>query len=244
MKITCGTALVRTLGLVAAAAFALTVVLLSPFVLEEISGSKGVDWNRLSQVGAAYGFTSAIVSALALAGVAVSLGVQNRQARADQVQGIRSYYLELVRLELDDMALFQPVWGDTDIDDPDQQKRHVYADLMMNYAWMGFEIGTIRESLLRDMLAGCSRERQGGTTGAGLTPRGSPAPPPAVSVVVSWQSWARSTLGRSLPDRRLARPVLPARLLCPLRGCRPPRAPCPCGTACGAGTRATARDGR
>ncbi|WP_326732485.1 DUF6082 family protein [Streptomyces phaeochromogenes] len=142
------------MGLVAAAAFALTVVLLSPFVLEEISGSKSVDWNRLSQVGAAYGFTSAIVSALALAGVAVSLGVQNRQARADQVQGIRSYYLELVRLELDDMALFQPVWGDTDIDDPDEQKRHVYADLMMNYAWMGFEIGTIRESLLRDMLTG------------------------------------------------------------------------------------------
>jgi hypothetical protein len=140
--------------LVAAAAVALTVVLLSPFVLEEFSGSKGVDWNRLSQVGAAYGFTSAIVSALALAGVAVSLIVQNRQARAEQVQGIRSYYLELVRLELDDMALFQPVWGDTDIVDPDQQKRHVYADLMMNYAWMGFEIGTIRESLLRDMLAG------------------------------------------------------------------------------------------
>lgn len=144
----------RVLGLVAAAALALTVVLLSPFALEEISGSDGVDWNRLSQIGAAYGFTSAIVSALALAGVAVSLSVQNRQARAEQVQGIRGYYLELVRLELDDMALFQPVWGDTDIVDPDQQKRHVYADLMMNYAWMGFEIGTIRESLLRDMLAG------------------------------------------------------------------------------------------
>ena len=144
----------RVLGLVAAAAVALTVVLLSPFALEEISGSEGVDWNRLSQIGAAYGFTSAIVSALALAGVAVSLIVQNRQARADQVQGIRSYYLELVRLELDDMALFQPVWGTTDIADPHEQKRHVYADLMMNYAWMGFEIGTIRESLLRDMLAG------------------------------------------------------------------------------------------
>ncbi|GHH68276.1 hypothetical protein GCM10018775_92740 [Streptomyces umbrinus] len=130
------------------------MVLLSPFVLEALSGSKGVDWNRLSQIGAAYGFTSAIVSALALAGVAVSLVVQNRQARAEQVQGIRSYYLELVRLELDDMPLFQPVWGDTDIVDPHEQKRHVYADLMMNYAWMGFEIGTIREGLLRDMLAG------------------------------------------------------------------------------------------
>ncbi|MGW0652927.1 DUF6082 family protein [Streptomyces umbrinus] len=69
-------------------------------------------------MGAAYGFTSAIVPALALAGVAVSLIVQNRQARADQVQGIRSYYLELVRLELDGTALFQPVWGDSDIADP------------------------------------------------------------------------------------------------------------------------------
>ncbi|WP_051797892.1 DUF6082 family protein [Streptomyces sp. NRRL S-337] len=113
-----------------------------------------MDWNRLSQVGAAHGFTSAIVSALALAGVAASLVVQNRQARADQVQGIRSYYLELVRLELDDMAFYQPVWGATDIADPQEQKRHVYADLMMNYAWMGFEIRTIREPLLRDMLAG------------------------------------------------------------------------------------------
>ncbi|MFF3564688.1 DUF6082 family protein [Streptomyces sp. NPDC002574] len=65
------------------------------------------------RIGAAYGFTSAIVSALALAGVAASLIVRNRQARAEQIQGIRTYYLELVRLELDDMALFRPVWGDT-----------------------------------------------------------------------------------------------------------------------------------
>jgi hypothetical protein len=189
-------------SVVAAAAAALTVVLLSPLALEEISSSKGVDWNRLSDIGAAYGFTSAIVSALALAGVAVSLIVQNRQARAEQVQGIRSYYLELVRLELDDMALFQPVWGDTDIADPHEQKRHVYADLMMNYAWMGFEIGTIRESLLRDMLAGMFTGEAGGTTGAELTPRGSPVRPEAVSVVASWPSWARSMLALSLPDRR------------------------------------------
>lgn len=43
----------RVLGLVAAAALALTVVLLSPFALEKLSGSKSVDWNRLSQIGAA-----------------------------------------------------------------------------------------------------------------------------------------------------------------------------------------------
>lgn len=33
---------------------------------------------------------------------------------------------------------------------------------MMNYAWMGFEIGTIRESLLRDMLAGMFTGEGGG----------------------------------------------------------------------------------
>ncbi|WP_369390364.1 DUF6082 family protein [Streptomyces sp. CG1] len=151
------------LGLVAAAAGALAAVLLSPFLLQEFSRSKGVDWNQLSQIGAAYGFTSAIVSALALTGVAASLFVQNRQARADQVQAIRSYYLELVRMELDDMPLYQPCWGDMDIADPHEQKRHVYADLMMNYAWMGFEVGTIPESLLRDMLSGMF------TGGAGRT---------------------------------------------------------------------------
>lgn len=52
------------------------------------------------------------------------------------------------------MPLYQPCWGDMDIADPHEQKQHVYADLMMNYAWMGFEVGTIPESLLRDMLAG------------------------------------------------------------------------------------------
>ncbi|MBC3987336.1 hypothetical protein H8N00_00085 [Streptomyces sp. AC563] len=144
----------RGLAWVAATAAVLAVLLLSPFVLEGVSDARDVDWNRLSQVGAAYGFTSAVVSALALAGVAASLIAQNRQARAEQIHGIRGYYLELARMELDDMALYQPVWGDTDIAEVHQRKRHVYADLMMNYAWMGYEVGTIPEPLLRDMLAG------------------------------------------------------------------------------------------
>ncbi|MDX3075492.1 DUF6082 family protein [Streptomyces sp. MI02-7b] len=75
----------RALTVVTAAAVALTLVLLSPFAPAEVSGSKDVDWNRLSQIGAAYGFASAIVSALALAGVAVSLIVQNRVPGTSQV---------------------------------------------------------------------------------------------------------------------------------------------------------------
>ncbi|MFJ5213744.1 hypothetical protein ACIP98_03440 [Streptomyces sp. NPDC088354] len=77
----------RALTVVTAAAVALTLVLLSPFAPAEVSGSKNVDWSRLSQIGAAYGFTSAIVSALALAlaGVAVSLIVQNRVPGTSQV---------------------------------------------------------------------------------------------------------------------------------------------------------------
>ncbi|MGH1553626.1 DUF6082 family protein [Streptomyces sp. L7] len=123
----------------------------------------------------------------------------------------------------DDMALFQPVWGDTDIVDPhDERKRHVYADLMMNYAWVGFEIGTIRESVLRDMLAGMftgeagRRYRTRAHTSWIASCSGS-----RVGRRFARRSWARSTHGRLLPDRRPARRSPPVHLPYPSWGRRP-----------------------
>jgi len=112
---------------------ALAVVLLSPFAMDALGGS-GADWGRLGQIGAAYGFTSALVAALALCGVDGSLLQAPRQAKADQAQAIRSYYLELARMQLDDMLLYQPCWGPTDLGDERAMRRHVHCDLMMNYA--------------------------------------------------------------------------------------------------------------
>ncbi|MFF7751627.1 DUF6082 family protein [Streptomyces sp. NPDC007971] len=105
--------------------------------------------------------------------------------------------------------------------DPHAQKRRVYADLMMNYAWMGFVIGTIRQSLLRDMLAGTFT----GEAGRHYWSR-------------AHASWIASSSGSRVGRRFLAivgeeharavasgprppHPLPPLRPPCPLRGRRP-----------------------
>jgi len=144
------------LGATTAAVIAsgLGVVLLSPLLLSRLDTVSGVNWTRLSEIGQTYGAASAILAMLALGGVALSLLLQARQARADQIQAIRGFHTELVRMELDDVALYLPCWGPLDISTDDGKRQHIYTTLMMDYAWMGYEIGSIPEPWLRDMLAG------------------------------------------------------------------------------------------
>lgn len=108
----------------------------------------------MSELGQTYGAASAVVSAFALGGIAVSLFLQARQAKADQIQAIRGFHTELVRMELDNLPLYLPCWGPLKIPSADGKKQHIYTTLMMDYAWMGYEVGSIPEPLLRDMLGG------------------------------------------------------------------------------------------
>ncbi|MDG5807772.1 DUF6082 family protein [Streptomyces ossamyceticus] len=144
----------KVLAVLAASTAVLGVVFLSPFALKAFGNGKGEEWSRLSAIGQTYGATSAIVSAFALGGVAVSLFLQARQARADQIQGIRGFHTELIRMQLDDLPLYLPCWGPLDLPDDDARRQHIYTNLMVQYAWMGYEIGTIPEPLLRNMLGG------------------------------------------------------------------------------------------
>jgi hypothetical protein len=142
-------------------AAALGVVLVSPLLLGRLAALGAVNWARLSEIGQTYGAASAILAMLALGGVAFSVFLQARQARADQIQAIRGLHTELVRIELDNLPLYLPCWGPLDIPTDDGKRRHVYTTLMMDYAWMGYEIGSIPESWLRDMLAGMFRGEVG-----------------------------------------------------------------------------------
>ncbi|MER6994346.1 DUF6082 family protein [Streptomyces sp. NPDC000410] len=148
---------VRAAGILAALTALLGLVFLSPFALRAFGTGNGDEWKRLSEIGQTYGAASAVVSAFALGGVAVSLLVQARQARADQIQAIRGFHLELMRMQLDDLPLYLPCWGPLDLPTDDAKRQHIYTNLMVQYAWMGYEIGTIPEPLLRDMLAGMFR---------------------------------------------------------------------------------------
>jgi hypothetical protein len=76
------------------------LVAASPFVLRWIARSAD-DWTLLSEVGQAYGGASAILSALALCGITVSLILQWRQTRVTQLYSARHHHLDLSRLVLD-----------------------------------------------------------------------------------------------------------------------------------------------
>jgi hypothetical protein len=130
------------------------LILGSPLLLSHLGAR---DWNRLSQIGQTYGAASAIISALALGGVAVSLFVQAGQARAHQIQIVREYQLRLVQIVLDDPDIYLPCWRPIELPglNLDGKRQHLFITLRINYALMGYEIGVISERGLRgDTLAG------------------------------------------------------------------------------------------
>ncbi|SBT67802.1 hypothetical protein GA0070622_4867 [Micromonospora sediminicola] len=132
-------------------------MILSPVALRAVSRGTDEDWSRLSDIGQTYGATSAVLSALALGGVAVSLLLQARQGRADRIQAICGFHTDLITMQLDDLPVYLPCWGPLDLPDDTAKRQHIYTNLLVQYAWMGYEIGTIPEPLLRDMLAGMFR---------------------------------------------------------------------------------------
>lgn len=71
--------------------------MLSPFALEWMTRDAKLDRERLSQIGDTYGAAGAVLAALSLAGIAVSLLLQARQAKATSEQTARMFHFDLVR---------------------------------------------------------------------------------------------------------------------------------------------------
>lgn len=148
---------VISLIVVVSSACVLGLILGSPLLLTHLSGR---NWYRLSQIGQTYGAASAIISALALGGVAISLFLQAGQTRALQIQIVREYQLRLVEIVLDDPGIYLPCWRPIELPglDLDGKRQHLFITLRINYALMGYEIGVISERGLRgDTLAGIFR---------------------------------------------------------------------------------------
>jgi hypothetical protein len=78
----------------------ITVVVVSPWIMHAAISTSKMDWSTLGNMGQAYGGAAAVITALALSGVAASLILQMRDSRATLEQ-MRTYQLELVRMGLD-----------------------------------------------------------------------------------------------------------------------------------------------
>jgi hypothetical protein len=134
----------------------LILVLASPIALKWLAGVHGIDWSNLSNVGQTYGAISALLAALALGGVAVSLLYQARDYRASREQTNRSIHNQLLQMEMRDpfyMDIMAVPWGKTvGLDDYDSMRRSNFILMWLQY-WEGLYIlGDMTEEEVRDTI--------------------------------------------------------------------------------------------
>src|SRR6266568_2590402 len=72
----------------------LALVVVSPIALQQIARIHGLNWMRLSNIGQTYGAVSALVTALALGGVIISLLYQARDVKTTREQTSRAFHNE------------------------------------------------------------------------------------------------------------------------------------------------------
>ncbi|MFF4124347.1 hypothetical protein SAMN05421833_13650 [Microbispora rosea] len=131
----------------------LALVLLSPLLLgwfaDRFSRS---DWGRLSEIGQAYGGIAAILTALTLIGLIVTLVLQINQSRMAREEFMRTRQQELVRMLLDDPILAEGVG--LPVGTPEEVKfsrQRVYVNLWINHWFSLYRLGYIEEIELRDL---------------------------------------------------------------------------------------------
>jgi Family of unknown function (DUF6082) len=137
----------------------LATVMLSPLALGRFGTLTRMNWSRLSSIGQAYGAVSALLTALALIGVAASLLFQARQVWIAREQAMRTFHHELVRMALDNPIYMSAMANPLNSELPSEQgtdgRIDYYIHLWISF-WQTFYImGVMPESQLRSV---CERE--------------------------------------------------------------------------------------
>ncbi|MEW2582225.1 DUF6082 family protein [Streptomyces virginiae] len=131
----------------------LGLIVSTPFVLAALAPASA-DWGKLSDISQTYGAVSVVLSAIALAGVALSLLYQVRLARTSSEQAIRESHLQLAALALSDPALLQ-AWSPPVA--PVTWKRHqqhLITSLVLGELLQRFRIGHLSAEKLAVKLDG------------------------------------------------------------------------------------------
>ncbi|WP_345555547.1 DUF6082 family protein [Streptomonospora halophila] len=127
---------------------ALVLVGFSPLGLRAFGGADG-EWERLSLIGQTYGAVSALISVLALVGVAVTLVFQARETRHSVEESRRQAMGELLQMAMDDPDLDE-CWGPVPADeDPKARKQQLYTNMIVTQWGTAFRAGAMPERRLR-----------------------------------------------------------------------------------------------
>lgn len=120
------------------------LVVVSPLALPALDGG-GEDWERIGNIAQAYGAVSALLSGLAVVGVAASLFLQAREAKAARVQNGRTLHIELTKLAMENPE-YLDCWGGPDSTRTVLLRRqHMYVNLVLSHWEMAYELGDITD---------------------------------------------------------------------------------------------------
>jgi hypothetical protein len=123
----------------------------SPFILRGVSGSSA-EWNRLSDIAQTYGGAAAVLSTIALIGVAASLVLQSRGNVVSREQTIRTMHTELLKMAMTD-PLYAQAWGPFFASDNfDDAREHMYVNLIISSWKSRWETGGSVEQDLRSSM--------------------------------------------------------------------------------------------
>jgi hypothetical protein len=139
-------------ALAAGAAF----VVWSPLLMYRLLG-ESQPWATLANVGQAYGGASALLSAAALSAIGGSLFLQSRQVRQDLLNLHKQQHFELVKLGLDNPEFFEVLDGSPLAATEDRRK--IYANLVLSYWLTMWELGEIEDTELRNLTSTMFRGR-------------------------------------------------------------------------------------
>lgn len=124
------------------------LVVLSPLALRALDNGAEVDWNRLSNIGETYGAVSAIVAAVALLGVMISLVIQSREASAVRKSTRRAHHVELMRMAMDDPR-YMECWGPYLTETFAAEGQYTYVNLIVAHWYSEYQVGEMTDNLLR-----------------------------------------------------------------------------------------------
>lgn len=116
------------------------LVVASPWALNALGNATEVDWSRLSNIGQTYGAVSAIIAAIALVGVATSLMIQSREAKAARKNALRGLHTELMRMAMDEPRYMECL-GPYVTESFDTEAQFTYVNLLVSHLHSVYEIG-------------------------------------------------------------------------------------------------------
>jgi hypothetical protein len=141
----------RSIAILLSIAATLFLVFSSPFYLQWLAKFKKADWTEIGNIGQAYGAASAVLSALALLGVAVSVILQVREHLANRSQIVRSQHFRLLELAIEKPELYTQILGlDGRAMSANEIRQHLFTTMFVNYAETGYSLGNIPELSLRE----------------------------------------------------------------------------------------------